>query len=289
MRNLSLRKHIRDIKEATKIGWESIEQDYVLSWVLFGISKVEKLRSTLIFKGGTALKKCYFGDYRFSQDLDFSVQGDHPRGDDLLFLIGEACRFASDTADTLEFLYKRYPERAPHPEEQEAFDIRARLPWQRDFLTNVKVEVTTREQVLLKPAEKAIIHGYGENLDGTILTYQLEEIIAEKMRAILQFAKKLHERGWARSRVRDYYDLWRILGDYGEQIDKAILPALVNQKCENKSITFQRVDDLFEVRLIEHLIEWERWLSPVMPNLPKKDIVISELRMQLKGIFEEQK
>ena len=31
-----------------------------------------KLKETMIFKGGTALKKCYFGDYRFSQDLDFS-------------------------------------------------------------------------------------------------------------------------------------------------------------------------------------------------------------------------
>ena len=25
------------------------------------------------FKGGTALKRCYFGDYRFSEDLDFTL------------------------------------------------------------------------------------------------------------------------------------------------------------------------------------------------------------------------
>jgi predicted nucleotidyltransferase component of viral defense system len=31
------------------------------------------LRDRLAFKGGTALKKCYFGDYRFSEDLDFTL------------------------------------------------------------------------------------------------------------------------------------------------------------------------------------------------------------------------
>ena len=76
MNNFSLRKKIRDLRATTGIGWDVIEQDYVLSWVLYGISRVEKLKSTLVFKGGTALKKCYFGNYRFSQDLDFSVTGE---------------------------------------------------------------------------------------------------------------------------------------------------------------------------------------------------------------------
>ena len=31
------------------------------------------LLSNLAFKGGTALKRCYFGDYRFSEDLDFTL------------------------------------------------------------------------------------------------------------------------------------------------------------------------------------------------------------------------
>jgi len=34
---------------------------------------VSDLRSELAFKGGTALKRCYFGDYRFSEDLDFTL------------------------------------------------------------------------------------------------------------------------------------------------------------------------------------------------------------------------
>ena len=42
-----------------------VERDYLLSWVLAGIGEVLELRKTRVFKGGTALKKCYFGDYRW--------------------------------------------------------------------------------------------------------------------------------------------------------------------------------------------------------------------------------
>src|ERR1700730_7458147 len=50
----------------------TIEKDYVLSWVLYGISQNQQL-SEWFFKGGTCLKKCYFETYRFSEDLDFTV------------------------------------------------------------------------------------------------------------------------------------------------------------------------------------------------------------------------
>ncbi len=52
---------------------QQIEKDYTLSWILFGISKHEQLSNAIVFKGGTVLKKVYFKDYRFSEDLDFTL------------------------------------------------------------------------------------------------------------------------------------------------------------------------------------------------------------------------
>lgn len=280
-----LRKQIKDVRDSTGLGWGIIEQDYVLSCVLYGISKIEKLKSTLVFKGGTALKKCYFGNYRFSQDLDFSVQGEYPRGKELLEAITDSCKLITQILDNVEFKCKKYPEQDMHPEEQEAFVIQAKLPWQRDYITSVKVEITTRELLLLEPADKAVIHSYSEEINTKILTYKLEEIIVEKIRAILQFSKKLHERGWGRSRVRDYYDLWRIFNEYGDKIDKRSLPDLIKKKCHIKSINFESVDSLFEDHLMLHLNEWDKWLSPTLPSVPDKDIVIKELRLQLYNIF----
>ena len=36
------------------------------------------LRERLAFKGGTAIKRCYFGKYRFSEDLDFTLIDEVP-------------------------------------------------------------------------------------------------------------------------------------------------------------------------------------------------------------------
>ena len=45
-----------------------LERDYCLACFLVGLSR-SRLRTRLAFKGGTAIRRCYFGDYRFSVDL----------------------------------------------------------------------------------------------------------------------------------------------------------------------------------------------------------------------------
>jgi len=49
-----------------KVRDQQIETDYNLSWILQGVAQHENLAKTIIFKGGTLLKKVYFKDYRFS-------------------------------------------------------------------------------------------------------------------------------------------------------------------------------------------------------------------------------
>ncbi len=50
----------------------TVEKDYALGWVLFGMAGHPDFTEWL-FKGGTCLKKCYFDTYRFSEDLDFTL------------------------------------------------------------------------------------------------------------------------------------------------------------------------------------------------------------------------
>ena len=59
-------------KNNRTIPVKAIEKDYVLSWILIGIAK-SKISDMVTFKGGTALKKFYFPNYRFSEDLDFTL------------------------------------------------------------------------------------------------------------------------------------------------------------------------------------------------------------------------
>ncbi len=68
-----LRTRLEVARDRADVPWEVIERDYLLSWILAGITCVDALRDSLVFKEGTALKKCYFSDYRLSEDLDFSA------------------------------------------------------------------------------------------------------------------------------------------------------------------------------------------------------------------------
>lgn len=289
-----LKTKLQNYKNSTGAKWEIIEQDYVLSWILAGIASSPDLRENLAFKGGTCLRKCYFGDYRFSQDVDLSVIGQHEKLERTLESnIEKACELSESLVqDQGESFYLQcfpYKEKQPHPEGQQAFLVQAKFPWHRDFLTKVYIEVSFNEKVILQPVQRAIIHPYDDAFDFNLQVYGIDEIIAEKIRALLQFSKKLHERGWGRSRVRDYYDLWSILKHYAKEITPSIIPNLTREKCAYKSIVFNDINDIFNEKLILNVEEeWESWLGGVVAaaeGLPEKNAVIQDLKENLGNIF----
>jgi hypothetical protein len=250
---------------------------------------VDSLRNALIFKGGTALKKCYFGDYRFSEDLDFSALGKAPTGESMEAAIRQACAAASKMLNEyapVEIITERYTERDPHPGGQEAFTIRAKFPWQRGPQTSIMIEVTMDENILKPTPERSIIHEYGELIDAHVRVYSLEEIVAEKLRAILQHVEKLKLRGWSRSRARDYYDLWRVLGVYRDQMDLTNFAAFLHAKCSIRGVVFTGPDDFLQRSMLAYVEkDWTQWLGPLVPELPAFSTVIGELRPQIESLI----
>src|SRR4030043_924601 len=72
--DLISRQEILDFSREFGLTANIIEKDYLLGWILGGISQHGELGSDWVFKGGTCLKKCYFETYRFSEDLDFKIK-----------------------------------------------------------------------------------------------------------------------------------------------------------------------------------------------------------------------
>ena len=72
-RNLSLLSNRLAREGGRRIPEAVLERDYCLSWFLVGLSRTS-LKDILAFKGGTAIKKCYIPEYRFSEDLDFTLR-----------------------------------------------------------------------------------------------------------------------------------------------------------------------------------------------------------------------
>jgi uncharacterized protein len=280
-----LRLRLEEARKRLGIPWDVLERDYLISWILAGISRIDALRETLVFKGGTALKKCYFGDYRFSEDLDFSSLGKAPTGAEMeraMCAAGDMAAGLLNDYAPVEIVCERYTENDPHPGGQEAFIIRARFPWQRMPQTRLMIEVTMDEKILRFPEECTIIHEYGELLDARLRVYALEEIIAEKLRAILQHVEKLNTRGWSRSRARDYYDLWRVLDAFADRMDLSGFASFLEEKCAVRGVTFKESDDFFEVKMLSYVEKtWEQWLGPLVPGLPSFDAVINALRPQI--------
>jgi len=286
-----LRTRLINEQRKGKTPWHTLERDYLQSWILSAISQTENLHSTLVFKGGTALKKCYFGDYRFSEDLDFSALPKAPQGNLLEKSIQNVCELTQNmlgeyTAVTLSV--EGYREREPHPEGQEAFTIRCQFPWQREPICKVLVEITRDESLVLDPIKKPIIHKFGESIENKILVYSLEEIVIEKLRAILQHTKKLHEREWGRSRARDYYDLWRISESYGNHLQLHNLRNLLEKKCASKNVSFVNADSFFEEKMVQNARQtWEQWLSPLMPDLPECEMLLRELKQTISELLKD--
>jgi predicted nucleotidyltransferase component of viral defense system len=284
-----LRTRIQEAARRSKVPQEVIEKDYLLSYTLAGIAAVPPLAPALAFKGGTALKKCVFGEYRFSEDLDFSgmnapkgealEQALHRAVDESRRLLAQQGPFALDI--------QRYLERDPHPGGQEAFIIRAQFPWHPQPLCRVKIEISHDEPVMLPTRDRTVRHGYEEELTVILGCYQLEEIVAEKMRSLLQTQQKLIRRGWNQARARDYYDLWRILTQFQNELDRTILDELLHKKCEVRSVSFRVLDDFFTEELVSQAQKhWAATLSPFVPDLASSDQVLVELKKMLPGFFK---
>jgi predicted nucleotidyltransferase component of viral defense system len=66
---------IRRIAGSLGVDPRVIDHDYALGCFLHFLAMSDEVRRWWVFKGGTSLAKCHFAEYRFSEDLDFTVLG----------------------------------------------------------------------------------------------------------------------------------------------------------------------------------------------------------------------
>jgi predicted nucleotidyltransferase component of viral defense system len=280
----TLRTRLKEAARLTGLAQVVIERDYAQSYILQGIGQSSTLSSSLVFKGGTALRKAYFSDYRFSEDLDFSGEN-LPASEDLERAVVAAVEDAQRAVQQhggVRFVVERI-DTSGHPRGQEAFKVRAQFPWHREPMVNVKLEITRDEPVLLPALIRPISHGYGESLEASARTYDLAEICAEKLRATRQTLAHLELHGWARSRGRDFYDLWHIVK---VPIDWAKVSSILAHKCKTRDVAISTLDDVFEPQLLERVRrEWTQTLGPFIRPLPDVDTVLLETRESLETLL----
>jgi predicted nucleotidyltransferase component of viral defense system len=152
-------------------------------------------------------------------------------------------------------------------------------------LCSIKIEVTLDESVLLPPVVRPLIHDFDEPLSATMHCYALEEIVAEKLRALLQTRAHLDQRGWARPRARDYFDLWQLLVHRGVPLDRATVGAVLPRKCRVRGVDFVTAADFFAAAVIERArLDWSQDLPRLADDVPGFDRCLSDLCPQIEQI-----
>lgn len=284
----TVRQLLRDQVDLHNVEFWIAEKDYALSYLLKAIAETDDLGEALVLKGGTALRKLYFKDYRFSEDLDYSTREIGP-------IAGLDDRIHRAVQKAEELMQERRPfrvehepmtQRDPHPGGQSSYIVRVQFPHHQMSLCRLKVVITIDEPVILEPDRRSIIHDFPEVLTGTVLVYQLLEVAAEKMRALLQSLARVEERGWGTGRMpRDYYDLWYLLKN--QKFPGDDLTNLTREKASHRNVRANEVGDFFHPTLLEIAKrQWDKQLRIFVPTAPDADVVLAETRSMVEELWE---
>lgn len=259
---------IQQIARNAGVRDQQIEKDYVLSWILLGVAQHEYLSKMIVFKGGTVLKKVYFKDYRFSEDLDFTLLDHSIKNDQIFNRFSEIFYFIKEEANIpLEIL-----ENNEHEDGGISFYIGYVGPFGGIGANKkVKVDIARNEVLEFEPALNNVILPYSDLREHQLLCYSLEEILVEKMRSIMQ-----------RMQARDFYDLWYLIEAH--EMDVSFYMKEFISKCEKKGLDASCFLDRLEQRLPQYKGRWQKSLKEQIHDLPEFEQVERELQRHLRKL-----
>lgn len=267
--------------KAKNLDLSIIEKDYVLGWILAAIQNQKNIFENWIFKGGTCLKKCYFDNYRFSEDLDFSLIDPSQVNEKFLkdsFLLMtnwlyDEIGIEIPIEGIIIYLYKN---KQNNTSAQVSLKYCGPLhPKSKSSWPKVKVDLMADEKIVMSPEKRKIFYRFSdEPFEGIYVnSYPIEEIFAEKLRALVE-----------RCRPRDLYDVIMLYHEKDKYKFSAInCLNILKEKCSHKSI------DLPNIILMENhaqkdilISQWNNMLKHQISNLPPYDVFWKKLP----GIFQ---
>jgi predicted nucleotidyltransferase component of viral defense system len=271
---------------AAEVPHEVVLRDYALSYVLAAMYTDAELGKAMAFKGGTALRKCYFVGYRFSEDLDFTIR---ERWDEAR--IEGALRDAADMATRLTAahgVFRFIVERREHREQHRfgQLDFRVKVDYPTGASLPIKVEITRDEPLVLPTARLHLIHPFeGEALAAEIQCYSLEEIAIEKLRAFLQARENLEKRDWL-NRARDLYDVAYLWRQDAVRLDWPALRGPLEVKSRARGVGFTGPADFRDDRVLDiYRTQWEPRLRGFVPALPTFEEAVTSFDEALDAVF----
>lgn len=251
------KREIRENAREYGVILSTVERDYAQNWLLKHLSFIN-----MALKGGTGIRKVYFYDYRFSDDLDFTLL-EMITKEKLEKLIKESVKKAEEESGI------NFSEDIGFKENDNGFEIAVYFQIMQRGVdrSKIKIDITkyNNEIILLALETKNIIYSYSDNLQSKVKVYSLEEIISEKIRALFQ-----------RTRPRDLYDVWCLWG----RVDKGKVLNIFPEKCRFKNVKININN--FENRKDNFKNAWNNSLNHQLKTLPDFDNVFFTVIKEMK-------
>lgn len=242
-----------------------VEKDYVMSWLLWAIYNQRLLSDNLILKGGNCLRKVYFPDTRFSDDLDFTSR--HlPVPLDFRNSINNACEEVEKASGIQFDLDKTVAETKDTPDPNcKALDGRVYFKGfagDSSVTMRIKFDISDFEKIVLPIQWHPIIHDYSDAnaCRINVHAYSIEEVLAEKLRSWIQ-----------RTRSRDLFDVVKIIQSKVVPISKANILSTFFQKTVFKGVPIAAKEEM----LFEHKFSTmeDSWVATII--CPKSSMIIA--------------
>lgn len=266
---------IQESAREWQLPQDTVEKDYVLGWLIAGIAHHAEAGKRWVFKGGTCLKKCFFETYRFSEDLDFSLVADAVyTPDELSGVVRDVCTWTARESGITFFSDEIRMDEKHNLAGQATFEgrvyYRAALPRGADQKLRIKLDLTKHEIIVDTPVRMKILNPYSEPLPQSegVLTYSIEELTAEKIRALYE-----------RARPRDLYDVVHLFRNYAKEFSVERVREILRKKCEHKKIAFPTLARIMEGEHVAELrADWDVMLRQQLAALPDFESFWGELR-----------
>ena len=264
-------------KRAKEIGAQPQElmQMYFFERLLYRIS-ISRYKFNFILKGGLLLSAIIGDERRTTSDMDTMIKGIDIESDELLRIIQEIINIETD--DNISF------------EIEKTKDIRV-----DDIYGGVKVKVIAKKDGLLVPlfidittkdpiTPREIEFKYKSLFDDTyikIMAFNKETIIAEKFETLIKDTE-------TNTRAKDFYDLYIIIKDYWNDLDKTNLIKAIQNTCKRRDSLYildeieERFDFIKESNILQN--EWNKYK---IAHLYAKDIEYADIMKNINLIIEE--
>ena len=218
-----------------------IEQDLVISRALVDLYNEPYIKDALVFRGGTALNKLFLKPpARYSEDIDFVQKRPEPIGKTIDTIRALLNPWLGDpkwkiTERSAKLIYK--------------YEAINKLPAK----LKIEINITEHFQVLPLRLEKFDVQSEWFKGSADIVTYEIDELMATKLRALYQ-----------RRKGRDLFDVWYVAKQ--KLIDLNRVVEIFSKYCTNANTNIRGEDFLKNLELKKNHPDFQSDMSVLLPT-----------------------